>query len=68
MDAVRLVIPAAIVLVMAGSCFGVVVARAIWADDLKQALRLREIWVQTQAALESRIRYQENELESLRRK
>jgi len=47
MDALRGVIPAAIVLVMAGGFFGVMFARMVWAEDLKQARILADMRGQT---------------------
>jgi len=40
---------------MAGAIFGVGVARTVWAQDLQQAKRLRTIWTESEAALNSRI-------------
>lgn len=41
MEAVRLVIPAAAALVMAGAFFGVVFARVMWADEATHAGELK---------------------------
>lgn len=41
MDVVRLVIPAAALLALAGGFFGVVLARMVWADDATHAARLK---------------------------
>jgi hypothetical protein len=46
-------------LAMAGTFFGVVTARMVWADDLKHARRIDEIRSRTEASLRSRIETQE---------
>jgi hypothetical protein len=41
MDVVRLVIPAAAFLVMAGAFFGVVIARITWTDEATHAAKMK---------------------------
>ncbi len=62
MDAARLVIPAAMVLVMASAFFGVVLARMVWADDLKHALRIDALRKQTEEHLRNTIESLERQL------
>jgi hypothetical protein len=48
MDVVRLIIPAAALLALAGAFFGVVVARVVWADDATQAAKLKASYQEIQ--------------------
>lgn len=48
MDVVRLVIPAAAVLVIVGAFFGVVMARVTWADEATHAAKLKASYEEMQ--------------------
>jgi hypothetical protein len=53
----------AALLAMAGASFGVVMARMIWADDLKQAQHIDEIRSRTQQHMERQIEAMQGTIE-----
>ena len=55
MNALTPAICAAAILAMVGSGFGVCIARAVWADDLRQAQQLRTIWDKSEKAMRNTI-------------
>lgn len=48
MDVVKLAIPAAALLVIAGAFFGVVIARITWADEATRADKIKSAYVEMQ--------------------
>lgn len=66
-NAAQAAIWSALLLAMAGTVFGVCMARLVWADDLKHALRLRELWEQTRTSMEETIKSQQSQIDILRR-
>lgn len=60
------IIPAAClagVLAMASASLGVVIARTLWAEDLRHAQQLRTIWDKTEASYKEHIRILQTQLE-----
>lgn len=57
------VIFGAAALAMVGAFFGLCVARLMWADDLRHAQHLRQIWDESEKAMRETIEIQQRRIE-----
>lgn len=65
LSAAHLAIFSAAALATVSALFGVFIARAVWADDLKHAQRLRDIWERTYSSMSRTIELQNNTINIL---
>lgn len=66
MNTAPAVVAAVMIVAAAGAFAGVVLARAVWANDLRHARELRAIWTQTEKHLRDTIAAQERHIALLK--